>query len=110
MKFLEPGDYVIWQRKRICRVLNEVPAAGTGFSSFLPPVLDIRPAGITDSDYAALKNMTTTWRVKDDRNEEEFDASGVDLLYVNEMQLLAIMASLKDRAAPADGLSEQKEE
>lgn len=71
---------------------------------------DIKPAGLTDSDWVGILNDTSTWLVQDDNSGDEFEASGADLLYVNEMQVLAIMANRRDTSTSSARPIEQKEE
>ena len=93
----EVGDYVIWRQQKICQIESEhVPAPLSLFGSQVPTLLrgitGIRPAGLTEADWTQICNDTTRWRVMDCVTQELFRAEGFDLLYVNELQLLALMA------------------
>jgi hypothetical protein len=106
MKILEAGDFAIWQRRRICRLIRQVAPHSFSFTAPSSSLADIRPAGISDRDYAEIKNMTACWVVEDENTGEEFTAEGGDLLYINEMRVIALMARSKDTQGPDAGMKE----
>lgn len=108
MKILATGDFVIWQRKRICRIVREPPPR----EFYKPPLrqTEVKPAGLTHEDWVGILNDTSRWIVQDDNSGEEFEASGYDLHYINEMQVIAVMSRIRDSQPSATGLDGQKEE
>jgi hypothetical protein len=100
MRLLEPGDYVIWKGQSVCKILQSHKA-----HTFLSPDtgLGIQPAGITVDEYAEIKNFTTRWVIQDEDTGMVFIAEGADLLYVNEMQLIAIMAASAEKKKEQNG-------
>jgi hypothetical protein len=97
MKQIQPNDYVIWQRKKLCRVVERLPpSSGPLFGGGAPPrgaYLDICPAGITKEEWARLNDDVARFRVTDEQTGEEFEVEGYDLLGpVNEMMVLAMLS------------------
>lgn len=91
---LQPNDHVIWKKKRICVVLERIPS---GLQAFLgvPPAnahIPITPYGMTRDEHAQICDGAALFRVRDENTGEEFEAHGFDLLYVNPMMVLAVMA------------------
>lgn len=94
---LEPNDYVLWQKKKICKVLERLPK-GPAFMK-IPPAhkhIEITPYGMTKEEHARLCDDAARFRVRDENTEEEFEADGHDLLYVNPMLVLGVMGQKKD--------------
>jgi len=104
---LRSGDHVIWQKKKLCQVVERMPPrTGPTFAGVPPPgkFLDICPYGMTREEWAKTCDDVTSFRVKDLNNEEVFVAEGYDLLYVNPMIVLAVMAKKDDdEQAEAEG-------
>jgi len=101
MPLIGPNDYVIYDKKRLCRVLEVLPQfpsnhfmSGSGFGSQIPQILnnEVKPAGLTQEDWDGVRNDSNRFLLRDQSNEEVFEAHGHDLLYVNEMLVLALMA------------------
>jgi len=98
---LEPNDYVIWQRKKLCQIVKRLPPCpGPLFGGGSPPpgaYLDIMPYGVTKEGWAEMKDDVARFRLLDLGAETEFDAEGYDLLGpVNAMEVIAMMAKNKD--------------
>jgi hypothetical protein len=104
MATLQPNDHVIWKKKKICVVLERLPSGLQAFLG-LPPAnahIPITPYGMTREEHAQICDEAACFRVRDENTGEEFNAHGFDLLYVNPMMVLAVMAK-KDEDEQAEG-------
>lgn len=96
MKLIQPNDYAIWKKQKICRVVKELLRGPEHFLGPGEPIDVVYGsmivAGLTEDDKMRICNETSQWVVRDEATGEEFDARGHELLIVNEMQVIAIMA------------------
>ena len=101
MKLLQPNDYVIWKKRKLCRIVSEVTRGPAHFLGLERPIAEryasqIHTPGLSADDITQSYNDTSTWVVRDDKTGEEFQCNGFDLVYVNEMKVLAFMARNDD--------------
>lgn len=98
MKLLQAGDYAIWQKQKIVRLVEEVLRDDDHFMGPEVPIQErfdtMLVAGLPDGEKRDLLNDMSRWLVRCEQTAEEFTASGFDLLYVNPMQLIAVAAKL----------------
>ena len=97
MKLLALNDYVIWKKQKICQIVSEITRGPEHFLGLERPIAEryeyeICPPGMTIDAFMETFNNTSTWKVRDDKTGEEFHANGFDLIYVNEMMMIALMS------------------
>ena len=97
MKLLAVGDYVIWKRTKLCKILKERLRDSTHFLGKQAPIearyeIDIRPAGMTEEDHVQMHNDSSAWEVVDEATGEKFPCLGSDLIPIPEMMVIALMA------------------
>ena len=97
MKLLAVNDYVIWKKQKLCQIVGEITRGPEHFLGLEQPIAEryeseVRPAGLSADDFMQTFNDTSTWMVRDDKTGEEFHTNGFDLVYVNEMMVIALMA------------------
>jgi len=96
MKLFQPNDYAIWKRSKIVKLVEEQLHGPDHFMGAEEPI-HIRlknwiVAGLTEDQKIQQMNDESRWLVRCDQTDKEFVSFGFDLIYVNEMQLIALMA------------------